>query len=739
MAFLSKLSANLVLNTTGFRNSLSQSTQDVKNFQREASRALTAVAGKTSQGMQGGLSQTNRFNVAYGRYMAGGGDPNVGARAIGRQMSGNAGDRLQGLAGRAEALPSNIQAGMMGQYKMAAEAVTRLNTELMQTGRVSQSTFLQAKGSLMVFAAAVKKGEMAVEQLAAEQDTLAAKFSKSNNLEFFKANSLQQAESKLTAFRGIIASVGGETDDIAAGMQRLALLYDKANSKGAQGWQQMAGKIKTAESALAGYIAAQGKATGMPGISQGGVLSQVQAAGGKGGFNPNFGKAQMALQQLAFAVEDAAVSFETGGFNGALRGAGNNLTTMAMALGGVKTQFIVIGTIIGLQLIKPLARWVSGMKGIDEQQEKMMATYQAARKAREDEIKQIIFETKQREAAAERIANAFNAAAGTMQDFARTAGMTSQESSAANARNDARGLQRALIDNMLGNVQGFGTGSGSSWDMARQRVSAYQQQLEAANDPGQQTLLRRRLEEEQEGMDRIRQQTLERLSRRDLAGYSSSFFENYAELQGLSGRLSAVRERSPDVANTLSRGISDLTSRILRESSTGAMDTGAFRQLSIEMASLTERVKGTIATFEEFEESEKERVRLAEEQAREDKANLDNYRRATGMDLEERMLSFIRGGSLAGATAQEIANATRQQFGITAMQQQELSLASRGTIGASDLRSAAGGAELSRLLSGSDSNRTLVSVNQKQLDEQQKASALLRQLIAVQPALAGAV
>lgn len=78
-------------------------------------------------------------------------------------------------------------------------------------------------------------------------------------------------------------------------------------------------------------------------------LNQVNQATAKVG--KGFSKTQQISQQLTFAVDDAVTSFGTGGLAGALRGAANNLSMVAMMIGGVKTQLAVIGGIAAFQLI----------------------------------------------------------------------------------------------------------------------------------------------------------------------------------------------------------------------------------------------------------------------------------------------------------------------------------------------------------------------------------------------------
>ncbi len=67
------------------------------------------------------------------------------------------------------------------------------------------------------------------------------------------------------------------------------------------------------------------------------------------------GRGQMFAQNLAFGIEDAAVSAQLSGWQGALRGASNNISMMAMALGGVKSLFVAIGLTIAASVVAPLS------------------------------------------------------------------------------------------------------------------------------------------------------------------------------------------------------------------------------------------------------------------------------------------------------------------------------------------------------------------------------------------------
>lgn len=61
---------------------------------------------------------------------------------------------------------------------------------------------------------------------------------------------------------------------------------------------------------------------------------------------------QFAIQQLAYAVDDAAISFGTGGLAGAIRGAANNLSSVAMIVNPLAGAITGVGLAVGSTFIK---------------------------------------------------------------------------------------------------------------------------------------------------------------------------------------------------------------------------------------------------------------------------------------------------------------------------------------------------------------------------------------------------
>jgi len=61
-------------------------------------------------------------------------------------------------------------------------------------------------------------------------------------------------------------------------------------------------------------------------------------------------QAQMAATQMTFAIDDAASVYGTTGLAGAVRASANNLTMVAMLMGGLKAQIAATAVMVGVQL-----------------------------------------------------------------------------------------------------------------------------------------------------------------------------------------------------------------------------------------------------------------------------------------------------------------------------------------------------------------------------------------------------
>lgn len=66
-------------------------------------------------------------------------------------------------------------------------------------------------------------------------------------------------------------------------------------------------------------------------------------------------KATAFISQTGYGLEDFALGFQTGGMQGAMRGASNNLSMMAMAAGGMTGALAALGTVISVTVMPALS------------------------------------------------------------------------------------------------------------------------------------------------------------------------------------------------------------------------------------------------------------------------------------------------------------------------------------------------------------------------------------------------
>ena len=91
---------------------------------------------------------------------------------------------------------------------------------------------------------------------------------------------------------------------------------------------------------------------------------------------------------------------------------------------------------------------------------------------------------------------------------------------------------------------------------------------------------------------------------------------------------------------------------------------------------------------------------------------------------------FIRGGILAGLEESELREMANKRFGVDADPLGEDGILSKATIGANAARG--GGDEFSRLLSGDDSGRKLVTISEEQLAAQRQTNDLINEQLDAQ-------
>lgn len=84
--------------------------------------------------------------------------------------------------------------------------------------------------------------------------------------------------------------------------------------------------------------------------SQESVARSSSQMGGK------MGKATAFVSQVGYGVEDFALGFQTGGLQGAMRGASNNMSMMAMAAGGLLGALLALATTVATQVIPAISK-----------------------------------------------------------------------------------------------------------------------------------------------------------------------------------------------------------------------------------------------------------------------------------------------------------------------------------------------------------------------------------------------
>jgi hypothetical protein len=87
------------------------------------------------------------------------------------------------------------------------------------------------------------------------------------------------------------------------------------------------------------------------------------AAAGANALAESVTKTQIAMQQGVYAADDFFAAFSTGGFQGGIRGAANNLTMLAGILGTVRTQMIAVAGLAAVQIFPKIAEQVGFANG----------------------------------------------------------------------------------------------------------------------------------------------------------------------------------------------------------------------------------------------------------------------------------------------------------------------------------------------------------------------------------------
>lgn len=592
-------------------------------------------------------------------------------------------------------------------------------------------------------AASLKRQRDAAGQAEMEK-SLKYKFSDVANKEFFDDRRLGVASAKLSAFRGIMGQVNSTAEDTAETFNRLVFLQDKAAKMGVEGQRKYGAEIARTEKILATQIATEARRNGVNIGGAGGIMRQVQAAGGRGGFMAG-GQGAFAAQQLAFAFEDAMMS--TDGLRGAIRGATNNLTLLASMLPGPTGALATLGLVIGGTLIGTI------MKLNDAKNEEINAE-----KKRTQELEKAAKAASTQTAMILRTTNAFNGFYNKLRDQS-TGGLTEAEAKEREIVGAARSQANTVIDRELRELFGDNEASGlspsvtawgglpeevvvgvrSAFAAAQAEVARLEAQIQSSASTQDRADLERQLVNAQETLAEQRRAALETFSMGDAADSLTRATTALGRLDTLGEQISKLRDSGEAIGlgaewNQQFQQIRDGLAEVVMR---GGMDPNAYR----EQRNLAEAFLAD--TKRRIEQVEGDRRQDALEKEADDRKKLQDQAylsKSSTMDLQKEITDFIVGGlRVTGGDIATVAEQARLAFQPEGFSEKMFTGPSKEPIGAAALRESAGGAEQTRLLSGTDSNAKTREVNQQQLEQQKKTNDLLNRLIKLSPQLAEAV
>jgi membrane protein implicated in regulation of membrane protease activity len=436
------------------------------------------------------------------------------------------------------------------------------------------------------------------------------------------------------------------------------------------------------------------------GVSSGGGAPNRRgwsASQGRGSYGNAGRRNQAAIQQGIFAIDDFATSLGTGGFSGAVRGASNNITQMASLLGGPWTLGIGVALTAATQLA--LAFWDLG----EAEDEAKKRTEELARAE-----KQL---AKEREAAE----RGFARGRGEMAlggGFDVAAGLSGPDAAAVAAQEERRRLGllsgRARMDVRVAE---------ESERQAAAETAAIRAELDAARagtpmqfgaggavnvvDQAEVARLEARLSEAREAEAEARVKAEEARGRAaattdQRTGVAGGLIETSQQLQRLQGIAGGGLDLS--VLNGIMRQVK------------ADLDAGRNQDAEAGMARLWEMYNNQAEGLEQ----EARAIRFGQTVG--GRWN-EEARRAE-------MTEFFLDAQAAGATQAEATRLAQKRFGSAGEALGEPGITSKAAIGVESLRKSS---ELVRLLSGDDSSRKLVTINEQQLEEQRQTNLLLEE------------
>lgn len=232
------------------------------------------------------------------------------------------------------------------QFKQQAAAAAESNLATVQARAANQLLAVEL-GNATVQANRLTQAGLALDRQLMEEQQQARDVVAALGSADIRAKQLAVSKQQL---RNAVLQLRGENDREAVSLNNSALASLRLQQATAQLIQrslQHANAKRAESAALQHFNTVQGLSVA---TSQKYAASLAMAHRGTAGLRGSSGIAGQAVQQLVFAVDDAASSFGTGGWSGAIRGSANNLSMLAGILGGPYGMAIAVAITAGTQL-----------------------------------------------------------------------------------------------------------------------------------------------------------------------------------------------------------------------------------------------------------------------------------------------------------------------------------------------------------------------------------------------------
>lgn len=181
----------------------------------------------------------------------------------------------------------------------------------------------------------------------------------------FESTQVRSYAAQLSVLQGLLVRAGLSSGEAADEVDRLAGLLQEAASESG-GLKRRADEIAKAFAAAARQVA---EATGTGAVD---VVARLKAASdrsslptGRGDISRGAaGNAQLAIQQLTFAIDD--FFSVTGSLDQRIRAVGNNISQLGFILGGTEGLVLGVAASITAQLLVGLSRWANGTELVEQ-------------------------------------------------------------------------------------------------------------------------------------------------------------------------------------------------------------------------------------------------------------------------------------------------------------------------------------------------------------------------------------